>query len=109
MIPCSPPRSSSSTEPGAISQLTEVEASTTSISISWDPPGGDVGMYTVTWSRGDDEENTTHVRQPRAVLTGLTPGTAYTITVAAVSGNQRGEAFTFVNVTGRKRLSSPCG
>lgn len=108
MIPCSP-LLSSSTEPGAISQLTEVEANTTSISISWDPPVGDVFMYTVIWSSGDDEENTTDVYQPRAVLTGLTPGTTYTITVAAVSGNQTGEAFTFVIVTGRKRLGNSCG
>lgn len=66
-------------------------------------------MYTVNWSSGDHKENTTDVDLPRAVLTGLTPGTTYTITVAAVSGNQTGEALTFINVTGRELFSNSCG
>lgn len=86
-----------------------MEANTSSISFSWDPPPGKVFMYRVKWSIGDGKEEEKSVYQPRAVLADLTPGTTYTITVAAVSGNQTGEAFTFMNVTGGYLLSSSCG
>ncbi|XP_041794912.1 receptor-type tyrosine-protein phosphatase eta isoform X3 [Chelmon rostratus] len=83
------------TKPGKITQLL-VDRNTTSISLTWTPPPGEVFMYRVEW-QVDRSAITTN--DTFAVLSELIPGTSYTITITAVAGDQYGEPYTISSVT----------
>lgn len=67
--------------------------------MSWTPPRGEVMTYRVELNNG---EMLRHTSVPSAVLSDLTPGTTYTITILAVAGgNLTGEPYTFTAVTSK--------
>lgn len=84
-------------EPGKITQLL-VDRNTTSISLTWTPPPGEVFMHRVEW-QVDRSAITTN--DTFAVLSELIPGTSYTITITAVAGDQYGEPYTISSVTSK--------
>nr|XP_046249269.1 receptor-type tyrosine-protein phosphatase beta-like isoform X6 [Scatophagus argus] len=86
------------TKPGKIGQHT-VSVNTSSISVSWVSPPGEVFQYRVEWQPGDA---TTFILANRtfATLSNLIPGTTYTIRVIAVARDgQTGEPYTFTSFT----------
>ena len=86
--------------PAAVTAVTAVRGNT-QVSVSWTAPGSDGGLpvtgYTVS-AQGGGTTITQTVNNPSAtsaVIGGLTNGTAYNITVAAVNGVGTGPAATF--------------
>lgn len=74
---------------------------TTSISLNWTSPPGEVFKYRVEWHNGG-ALMTKHVNVPVAVLSDLIPGTAYTITIIAVArDNNTGQPSTFTEFTSK--------
>ncbi|XP_033997475.1 receptor-type tyrosine-protein phosphatase beta isoform X13 [Trematomus bernacchii] len=75
------------TKPGTIG-VPIVSANTSSISLNWTPPPGEVLLYRVEWDHGGaktirDTNNTF------AVLSDLIPGTSYNISIIAVAGDNQ--------------------
>uniref|UniRef100_A0A3Q1EYV8 protein-tyrosine-phosphatase n=1 Tax=Acanthochromis polyacanthus TaxID=80966 RepID=A0A3Q1EYV8_9TELE len=91
---------SSFTKPGTIENI-NVSSSTTSISLSWTPPPGQVSDYKVEWNDGETPLTRFTSNETSAVLSGLIPGTNYMITITTVAGDNQteGEPFTFTYIT----------
>ncbi|XP_041852407.1 receptor-type tyrosine-protein phosphatase eta isoform X2 [Melanotaenia boesemani] len=87
------------TKPGNI-QINNVSATTVSIFLNWTAPDGYVSSYKVTWQKAGDSQllftNNTFV-----LLSNLSPGTNYIITISAIAGanNTEGEPFTVTKPT----------
>ncbi|XP_026220782.1 phosphatidylinositol phosphatase PTPRQ-like isoform X35 [Anabas testudineus] len=82
------------TRPGIIRNLSSSQSVST-ISLSWDPPSGQVFLYSVTWNNGGASTTTT-TNSNSTVLSNLTSGTNYTITITAVAGDNKtqGDPYT---------------
>ncbi|XP_036964427.1 receptor-type tyrosine-protein phosphatase beta-like isoform X4 [Acanthopagrus latus] len=86
------------TRPNRIEVLT-VSRTTTSISLSWRKPPGDVFKYKVEWNNGGSQM-VNFIQNNSTLLSDLIPGTRYTITITAVAGdNTTGEPQIFTEVT----------
>ncbi|XP_047452257.1 receptor-type tyrosine-protein phosphatase beta isoform X4 [Mugil cephalus] len=85
------------TKPGVIKNYTAT-TNTTSISLTWDAPQGEVLRYQVALSNGSVPQS---ANSTSALLSNLTPGTLYNITVTAIAGDNqtKGEPFTAVEIT----------
>ena len=94
----------SSLGPGKIGNH-NVSTTTSSISLSWTAPPGEVFMYRVEWNNGGAVMST-YTNDPSAVLSDLIPGTIYTIRIIAVSGDNQteGEGQTLTSVTSNEIL-----
>ncbi|XP_062418960.1 receptor-type tyrosine-protein phosphatase eta isoform X2 [Pungitius pungitius] len=87
------------TKPGEIGTPT-VSTNTSSISLQWTSPPGEVFKYRLEWTSNGDMRNVcTH--DNFAVLSELIPGTSYTISVIAVAGDNQteGQAHRLTAVT----------
>ncbi|XP_035013187.2 receptor-type tyrosine-protein phosphatase eta isoform X2 [Hippoglossus stenolepis] len=84
------------TKPGIIGQP-NVSSNTSSISLTWAPPPGQVFMYRLRWHDGGEKTTTDNF----TVLSELISGTNHTITVVAVAGDNKtqGDPYTFTSFT----------
>lgn len=85
-----------------------VDQSTSSISLNWTLPLGQVFEYKVVWNNsGTLMTRYTHVTF--AVLSDLAAGTPYTITVIAVAGDNQteGDPYTLTPFTSKSRPLHP--
>ncbi len=82
--------------PGQVTGVTAAEGGTASANLTWTPPsgGGPISSYRITPYVGSTAQAPTTVSAPAtsAKVTGLTTGTTYTFTVAAVNANGPGPA-----------------
>ena len=90
------------TEPGKIEGLRIAGVTTSSVSVSWTAPQGNVERYTVRWSSagGAGVKNTSDTSY---TISGLSPGVLYNVTVAAVSGPVEG-ALVRISTFTRKSI-----
>ncbi|XP_033997468.1 receptor-type tyrosine-protein phosphatase beta isoform X6 [Trematomus bernacchii] len=95
------------TKPGTIGGPTD-STSTSSISLNWTPPPGEVLLYRVEWDHGGaktirDTNNTF------AVLSDLIPGTSYNILIFAVAGDNQttGDPYQLTIVTKPGTIGGP--
>lgn len=90
-------------EPAAVENLIVTDVTTSSVSLSWAQPGGNVTWYIVRWAGG---ENTT--TETSFVITNLTPGSQYSISVVAVAGvaSNEGDGASTVTFTRKFRPTS---
>ncbi|XP_022610174.1 receptor-type tyrosine-protein phosphatase eta isoform X3 [Seriola dumerili] len=88
------------TRPGIIGNHHIVSQNTSSISVNWASPPGEVFMYRLEWHNGG-LLMTTYTNDNFAVLSELISGTKYTITITAVAGDNEteGDPYTFTSVT----------
>ncbi|XP_073327843.1 uncharacterized protein [Pagrus major] len=95
------------TRPGKIGVPT-VSTTTTSISLNWTKPPGEVFMYRVEWNNGGSQM-VKYTDNIAAVLSPLIPGTTYTITVIAVAGDNQteGDGQTLTSVTKPEAVRNP--
>ncbi|XP_029379136.1 receptor-type tyrosine-protein phosphatase beta-like isoform X5 [Echeneis naucrates] len=93
------------TKPGMILTHTNVSQTTSSISLMWTRPPGEVFMYRLEWDSGGDLM-TTYTDDTSAVLSYLIPGTTYTITVRAVAGDNKteGDPYSLISATKPKQV-----
>ncbi|XP_024912020.1 receptor-type tyrosine-protein phosphatase eta isoform X1 [Cynoglossus semilaevis] len=73
------------TKPGIIGPLS-MTSYTSSISLSWMPPTGQVAMYRLEWDNGREPMNRT-INDTSALLSDLISGTNYTITIRAIAAD----------------------
>ncbi|XP_029908872.1 receptor-type tyrosine-protein phosphatase eta-like isoform X2 [Myripristis murdjan] len=87
------------TKPGTIGAPT-VSHNTSSISLNWTKPAGEVFKYRVEWHNGG-ETMTKTTSETSAVLTGLIPGTRYTVRVIAIAHDDQteGDPYIFQAIT----------
>ncbi|XP_068580174.1 receptor-type tyrosine-protein phosphatase eta [Cebidichthys violaceus] len=87
------------TRPGEIGEPT-VSTNTSSISLNWTSPLGEVFKYRLEWHDGGAPK-IVYTNKTFAVLSDLIPGTSYTISVNAVAGDDKteGHRHTFTSVT----------
>uniref|UniRef100_A0A8C4TBE1 Mucin-3A-like n=1 Tax=Erpetoichthys calabaricus TaxID=27687 RepID=A0A8C4TBE1_ERPCA len=87
------------TKPGVVYNLTISNISTSSLFLSWTPPNGNVGSYRVDVS-GSTVMNVT-TTSAFANLTGLIPGSMYTLQVVAlaVDNMTEGDAVAITGIT----------
>ncbi|KAJ4938008.1 hypothetical protein JOQ06_002635, partial [Pogonophryne albipinna] len=87
------------TKPGTI-RVPIVSANTSSISLNWTPPPGEVLLYRVEWDHGG-AKTIRDTNNLFAVLSDLIPGTSYNILIVAVAGNNQttGDPYQLTIVT----------
>ncbi|TKS73223.1 Receptor-type tyrosine-protein phosphatase eta [Collichthys lucidus] len=86
------------TGPGKINSHS-VSTTTSSISLNWTRPSGEVFKYRVEWNNGGVPMHI-YTNDTAAVLSDLIPGTKYNITIFAVNGDDTtGDPYTFSSVT----------
>ncbi|XP_077372151.1 receptor-type tyrosine-protein phosphatase eta isoform X2 [Festucalex cinctus] len=92
------------TKPGIIHNLS-ASAKTSAISLKWIPPDGEVFIYKVMWHRGGAQSIKYTNDGFTVLLSGLVPGTSYTITIVCIAGDNQteGEPYTFDQVTRPER------
>ncbi|XP_061578753.1 receptor-type tyrosine-protein phosphatase beta-like [Cololabis saira] len=79
------------TRPGKIGSPS-LSTNTTSISLNWASPTGQVFMYKVVWDEaGGSQPLSVFTNKNSSVLSNLIPGTSYTITITAVAGDNQTE------------------
>ncbi|XP_078805347.1 zinc finger protein ZIC 2a [Oryzias latipes] len=89
------------TNPGIIQNLISF-FNTTSISLNWTAPLGQVFTYKVEWCRGGCQNSSSiFVNKSFATLSDLIPGSSYTINITAVAKDNHtlGEPYTSIIVT----------
>ncbi|KAM8750634.1 receptor-type tyrosine-protein phosphatase beta-like isoform 10-T10 [Acanthopagrus schlegelii] len=87
------------TRPNTI-EVPTVSTTTSSISLTWRKPPGEVFKYKVEWNNGGSQM-VNYTNDTSADLSSLIPGTIYTITVTAVAGDSqtKGDGRTLTSVT----------
>lgn len=75
---------------------------TSSISLSWMPPTGQVAMYRLEWDNGREPMNRT-INDTSALLSDLISGTNYTITIRAIAADNttQGDPVTVSTFTSK--------
>lgn len=93
--------------PGKIGDPT-VNQSTSSISLNWTAPSGQVFVYKVVWNN-NGSLMCTYTNVTFAGLSGLMAGTPYTITVTGVAGDNQteGDPYTLISFTSKSRSLHP--
>ncbi|XP_029993262.1 receptor-type tyrosine-protein phosphatase beta isoform X5 [Sphaeramia orbicularis] len=74
------------TKPEVVRNLTVNEVTTSSVSLNWTKPEGNSSFYSVHWTDGTNSESK-NVTETFIIITNLTAGVQYTITVTAVAGD----------------------
>lgn len=93
-------------EPAVVKTLSITEVTTSSVSLIWTQPEGNVTSYLLKWtSGGHTASNTTD--DTSFTIIDLTPGVQYDITVAAVAGDltNKGEGSSRTTFTSRSTHS----
>ncbi|XP_061826005.1 receptor-type tyrosine-protein phosphatase eta-like isoform X1 [Nerophis lumbriciformis] len=87
------------TRPGSVRELS-VDTNTSSISLTWKQPDGEVLTYKVQWHNGG-EQLLRETRNTFAVLSDLVSGKAYTIIMFSIAGDNKteGDPYQFTAVT----------
>lgn len=93
--------------PGKIGTPT-VDQSTSSISLNWTSPLGQVFLYKVVWNNSIPAM-TIYTNVTFAVLSDLVAGSPYTVTVIAVAGDNQteGDPYTMMLYTSKSRPLHP--
>lgn len=86
------------TEPGKVQNLTTSNFTTTSITLTWQQPVGNVSHYVVQMV-GSSSSNTT--TQTTYMFESLTPGNNYTFLVYSVVSNKSGQQETISSYTSK--------
>ena len=86
-------------------EVPTLSTTTSSISLTWRKPPGEVFKYKVEWNNGGSQM-VKYTYNTSADLSSLIPGTIYTITVTAVAGDNqtKGDGRTLTSVTSNKTL-----
>lgn len=66
--------------PATVENLTITDVTTSSVSLSWHDPEGNVESYRVRWA----DDRSMSINMTTTTITDLTPGSKYNISVAAV-------------------------
>ncbi|XP_036431712.1 receptor-type tyrosine-protein phosphatase eta-like isoform X9 [Colossoma macropomum] len=82
----SPVQISAFTKPGAVTNLTVSDRSTSSVSLTWNLPQGNSSSYTVEWTDVNGS-NKVNVSNTTYTVTNLTAGGKYTFIVTAVAAD----------------------
>ncbi|XP_044212573.1 receptor-type tyrosine-protein phosphatase eta isoform X1 [Thunnus albacares] len=87
------------TKPSVVSDLTVTAVTTSSASLTWTQPEGNVTSYIVQWTAEKTINKATN--ETSLTIQGLTPGFQYNITVTAVAGNSsnKGEGTSITTIT----------
>ncbi|XP_042268585.1 receptor-type tyrosine-protein phosphatase eta isoform X4 [Thunnus maccoyii] len=87
------------TKPSVVSDLTVTAVTTSSASLTWTQPEGNVTSYIVQWTVGKTIDKATN--ETSLTIQGLIPGFQYNITVTAVAGNSsnKGEGTSITTIT----------
>lgn len=93
------------TEPEVVSKLIVTMVTTSSVTLNWAQPEGNVTSYIVQWTLGGPAINNT-TNGTSFMINDLIPGSQYNITVIAVAGesSNMGEGITITNFTSRSML-----
>ncbi|XP_029107595.1 receptor-type tyrosine-protein phosphatase eta-like isoform X6 [Scleropages formosus] len=96
------------TRPDVIRNLIITEIKTTSISLNWTQPVGNVAFYTVQWSNASGIQNSS-TSNTFITVNGLTPGTQYTFNITAFAADNQtsGATFTISQYTRPKIIRNP--
>ncbi|XP_062276922.1 receptor-type tyrosine-protein phosphatase eta [Scomber scombrus] len=88
------------TKPDIVRDLTVSEIKTSSVSLTWTKPEGNSPSYKVQWT-GGEINGTATVTETSKIITNLTAGVQYTITVTAVAddGHTEGQSATVSQYT----------
>ncbi|KAM6936903.1 receptor-type tyrosine-protein phosphatase eta-like [Xenentodon cancila] len=89
------------TRPGTIGSL-QFSTNTTSISLNWTSPPGQVFMYKVVWNEaGGSQLLSVFTNKTSSVLSNLIPGTLYNIGITVVAGDNQteGDSYTANDTT----------
>ncbi|XP_062246778.1 receptor-type tyrosine-protein phosphatase beta-like isoform X2 [Platichthys flesus] len=81
----------SRTRPAAVTDLSIMSNTTTSLSFHWSPPEGDFELYEILFYQGDEslqERQRVQSSSQQCAFHGLTPGTPYRVVVLTHSGDQ---------------------
>ncbi|KAM9807799.1 receptor-type tyrosine-protein phosphatase eta-like [Neosynchiropus ocellatus] len=78
------------TKPAVVRNLSIVELTTTSVSLSWTPPEGNASVYILNWTDGADMFSNVTAGTSFAIVN-LTPGSQHDIAVTAAVGNLNNE------------------
>ncbi|CAG5958272.1 unnamed protein product [Menidia menidia] len=92
----------SAPRPGIIGNV-QATSETSTISINWTSPDGQVLRYKVDW-----DNNSSFTDRTSITLFYMFPGTLYTINITAIAGDNKtkGEPYTFEKVTKPEKLTS---
>ena len=90
------------TEPEVVRNLSVTEITTSSLTLNWTEPEGNRSFYRVQWTGGEINE-IDNVTETSKIITNLTAGVQYTITVTAVAddGHTEGEPATVSQYTSK--------
>lgn len=78
-----------------------VDTNTSSIFLNWTAASGSMLRYILILEITTDKKTTLNLTDTWAVLTNLTPGTNYTVSITAVAGNNvKGDPYTLSALTG---------
>ena len=75
------------TEPEAVGNLSITDITTSSVSVNWTEPEGNISIYRVNWT-GGNVSGSKNVPQTHTKITNLTAGVQYNISVTAVADDK---------------------
>ncbi|XP_034542618.1 tenascin-X-like isoform X4 [Notolabrus celidotus] len=93
------------TKPEVVRNLTVIDVTTSSMSLTWTEPEGESSIYRVHWNNGGINE-TVNVTETHINITNLTAGVQYEITVTAVAddGITEGQSTTVSQYTKPRKV-----